>query len=265
MSFVLYMGENMNKKEKILVSLLAAIVLIAVTWYLIPTDLDETEPTGTTGQETEAENVTPNKNAAEQSSDVEKGADRRAAHLMQKQERQGKDQGLLQEIQELLDANDENGAFELALSMSRSPSKELKSKALDAFRWIGGKRTVKACCELLKDSDDEIASEAMEVFRQSLESIDEDEGFSDLFPLIEDVMMECKDEIALEALFLQMSNLKVYNSLNMFMDLQERGEREQNTGMVEMAKEYIRFVTNGDESITSRTAMMKWLKQHQDD
>ena len=118
---------------------------------------------------------------------------------------------------------------------------------------------------MLSDNDEDIAKEAMEAFRQSLESIEEEEGYSDLYPMIEDVIMACKDENDLSGLFLLLSNLDIHDSLNLYMDLQEKAKKEDRADLVDMTKEYIEFVTNGDESIDSRTAMEKWLKQHDEE
>ena len=253
-------------KQKVFAGVLAVVVIVVVGWYLTPSrdgGGDELEkPPAQTPVDNAATQNEVKKEEAQQTH--EKAVNEHVARLQQKALEQNKNvQELLIGLQELLDENDDDGALELAVTFSKAPSRELRSKAVDAFRWIGGKRSAMACREMLSDEDADISREAMEAFRQSLESIDEEEGYSDLYPMIEDVMMECKDENDLEALFILLSNLHVRDSLNLFMDLQERGKKEQREDLVDMTKEYIEFVTNGAEDIDSRTAMEKWLKQHE--
>jgi hypothetical protein len=250
-------------------ALLAVVVLGSVVWYLLPSEGDEDNLENPSVQATPVDPASSSQNGDEKGEAQQPPAKSVSAHvarLQQKAQEENRNvQELLKEMQELLDDNDDDGAFELAVTFSKSPSRELRSKALDAFRWVGGKQSVKACREMLSDDDAEISKEAMEAFRQSLESIDEEEGFSELYPMIKDVMMECKDENDLEALFLLLSNLHVRDSLNLYMDLQERGVKENREDIVDLTKEYIEFVTNGTEGIDSRTAMEKWLKQHEDE
>lgn len=254
----------MNKKQKMLVAMLGVVVLIVVGWYLLPSGKGEPD----SEVKTPPVEVGPVQGEGGQNALQEKNPaiNERVTHLQRQTKAKDADvQELLKGMQDLLDENEEDGAFELAVTFSKSPSKELKSKALDAFRWIGGKRTVLACREMLSDDDEEIAKEAMEAFRQSLESIDEEEGYSELYPMIEDVIMACKDENDLEGLFLLLSNLDVHDSLNLYMDVQEKAQKEERADLVNMTKEYIEFVTNGTDVIDSRTAMEKWLKRHDEE
>lgn len=253
----------MNMKQKIMAAVVGLVVMVVIGWYLLPSSEKEgdkdiqTPIDGGAGQGIDKETV--------QQLDG-KAVSERVANLQQMTKAKDVDvQELLKGMQDLLDEDDEDGAFELAKTFSKSHSKELKSRAVDTFRWIGGKRSALACREMLLDNDEEIAKEAMEAFRQSLESIDEEEGYSDLYPMIEDVIMACKDENDLEGLFLLLSNLDIHDSLNLYMDLQEKAQKEDRTDLVNMTKEYIEFVTNGDESIDSRTAMEKWLKQYDEE
>lgn len=253
----------MNMKQKIMAAVVGLVVMVVIGWYLLPSggeggDKDVQTPTyGGAGQGIDKEAV---------QQVEEKAVSERVANLQRLTKAKDADvQELLKGMQDLLDEDDEDGAFELAKTFSKSPSKELKSRALDTFRWIGGKRSALACREMLSDNDEDIAKEAMEAFRQSLESIEEEEGYSDLYPMIEDVIMACKDENDLSGLFLLLSNLDIHDSLNLYMDLQEKAKKEDRADLVDMTKEYIEFVTNGDESIDSRTAMEKWLKQHDEE
>ena len=254
----------MNKKQKMLVAMLGVVVLIVVGWYLLPSGKGEPD----SEVQTPPVEVGPVQGEGGQNALQEKNPaiNERVTHLQRQTKAKDADvQELLKGMQDLLDENEEDGAFELAVTFSKSTSKELKSKALDAFRWIGGKRTVLACREMLSDDDEEIAKEAMEAFRQSLESIDEEEGYSELYPMIEDVIMACKDENDLEGLFLLLSNLDVHDSQNLYMDVQEKAQKEERADLVNMTKEYIEFVTNGTDVIDSRTAMEKWLKRHDEE
>ncbi|MCR4575753.1 MAG: hypothetical protein K5787_18495 [Lentisphaeria bacterium] len=253
----------MNMKQKIMAAVVGLVVMVVIGWYLLPSG----------GEEGDKDVQTPTDGGAGQGIDKEavqqvdeKAISERVANLQRLTKAKDADvQELLKGMQDLLDEDDEDGAFELAKTFSKSPSKELKSRALDTFRWIGGKRSALACREMLSDNDEDIAKEAMEAFRQSLESIEEEEGYSDLYPMIEDVIMACKDENDLSGLFLLLSNLDIHDSLNLYMDLQEKAKKEDRADLVDMTKEYIEFVTNGDESIDSRTAMEKWLKQHDEE
>ena len=253
----------MNMKQKIMAAVVGLVVMVGIGWYLLPSG----------GEEGDKDVQTPTDGGAGQGIDKEavqqveeKAVSERVANLQRLTKAKDADvQELLKGMQDLLDEDDEDGAFELAKTFSKSPSKELKSRALDTFRWIGGKRSALACREMLSDNDEDIAKEAMEAFRQSLESIEEEEGYSDLYPMIEDVIMACKDENDLSGLFLLLSNLDIHDSLNLYMDLQEKAKKEDRADLVDMTKEYIEFVTNGDESIDSRTAMEKWLKQHDEE
>ena len=253
----------MNMKQKIMAAVVGLVVMVVIGWYLLPSG----------GEEGDKDVQTPTDGGAGQGIDKEavqqveeKAVSERVANLQRLTKAKDADvQELLKGMQDLLDEDDEDGAFELAKTFSKSPSKELKSRALDTFRWIGGKRSALACREMLSDNDEDIAKEAMEAFRQSLESIEEEEGYSDLYPMIEDVIMACKDENDLSGLFLLLSNLDIHDSLNLYMDLQEKAKKEDRADLVDMTKEYIEFVTNGDESIDSRTAMEKWLKQHDEE
>lgn len=250
-------------KQKIMAAVVGLVVMVVIGWYLLPSG----------GEEGDKDVQTPTDGGAGQGIDKEavqqvdeKAISERVANLQRLTKAKDADvQELLKGMQDLLDEDDEDGAFELAKTFSKSPSKELKSRALDTFRWIGGKRSALACREMLSDNDEDIAKEAMEAFRQSLESIEEEEGYSDLYPMIEDVIMACKDENDLSGLFLLLSNLDIHDSLNLYMDLQEKAKKEDRADLVDMTKEYIEFVTNGDESIDSRTAMEKWLKQHDEE
>ncbi len=253
----------MNMKQKIMAAVVGLVVMVVIGWYLLPSG----------GEEGDKDVQTPTDGGAGQGIDKEavqqveeKVVSERVANLQRQAKSKDADvEDLLKGMQDLLDEDDEDGAFELAKTFSKSPSKELKSRALDTFRWIGGKRSALACREMLSDNDEDIAKEAMEAFRQSLESIEEEEGYSDLYPMIEDVIMACKDENDLSGLFLLLSNLDIHDSLNLYMDLQEKAKKEDRADLVDMTKEYIEFVTNGDESIDSRTAMEKWLKQHDEE
>ncbi|MBR6057318.1 MAG: hypothetical protein IKP58_04020 [Victivallales bacterium] len=253
----------MNMKQKIMAAVVGLVVMVVIGWYLLPSG----------GEEGDKDVQTPTDGGAGQGIDKEavqqveeKAVSERVANLQRLTKAKDADvQELLKGMQDLLDEDDEDGAFELAKTFSKSPSKELKSRALDTFRWIGGKRSALACREMLSDNDEDIAKEAMEAFRQSLESIEEEEGYSDLYPMIEDVIMACKDENDLSGLFLLLSNLDIHDSLNLYMDLQEKAKKEDRADLVDMTKEYIEFDTNGDESIDSRTAMEKWLKQHDEE
>jgi hypothetical protein len=253
----------MNMKQKVWTAVVVGLVaMVLVGWYLWPSDKEE----GDNGVQTPINIGGVGQNGEPASQGDEKVVSERVVHLQrQAKEKDADIQELLKGIQDLLDEDDDDGAFELAKTFSKSPSKELKSKALDTFRWIGGKRSALACREMLSEEDDEIAKEAMEAFRQSLESIDEEEGYSELYPMIEDVIMASKDENDLEALFLLLSNLDIHDSLNLYMDVQEKAQKEERTDLVNMTKEYIEFVTNGEESIDSRTAMEKWLKQYDEE
>ncbi|MBP5672001.1 MAG: hypothetical protein J6X49_06390 [Victivallales bacterium] len=253
----------MNMKQKIMAAVVGLVVMVVIGWYLLPSG----------GEEGDKDIQTPTDGGAGQGIDKEavqqvdeKAVSERVANLQRQVKSNDADvEDLLKGMQDLLDEDDEDGAFELAKTFSKSHSKELKSRAVDTFRWIGGKRSALACREMLSDNDEDIAKEAMEAFRQSLESIDEEEGYSDLYPMIEDVIMACKDENDLEGLFLLLSNLDIHDSLNLYMDLQEKAQKEERTDLVNMTKEYIEFVTNGDESIDSRIAMEKWLKQYDEE
>ena len=253
----------MNMKQKIMAAVVGLVVMVVIGWYLLPSG----------GEEGDKDIQTPTDGGAGQGIDKEavqqvdeKAVSERVANLQRQVKSNDADvEDLLKGMQDLLDEDDEDGAFELAKTFSKSHSKELKSRAVDTFRWIGGKRSALACREMLSDNDEDIAKEAMEAFRQSLESIDEEEGYSDLYPMIEDVIMACKDENDLEGLFLLLSNLDIHDSLNLYMDLQEKAQKEERTDLVDMTKEYIEFVTNGDESIDSRIAMEKWLKQYDEE
>ena len=253
----------MNMKQKVWTAVVVGlVVLVLVGWYLLSSDNGE----GDKNISTTVNSVTGQEGNVVVQQGNEKVVSERVAHLQRQAKLKDADvQELVKGMQDLLDEDDEDGAFELATTFSKSPSKELKSKALDTFRWVGGKRSALVCREMLSDDDEEIAKEAMEAFRQSLESIDEEEGYSELYPMIEDVIMTCKDENDLAALFLLLSNLDVHDSLNLYMDVQEKAQKEERTDLVDMTKEYIEFVTNGDESIDSRTAMEKWLKQHDEE
>ncbi len=253
----------MNMKQKVWTAVVVGLVaMVLVGWYLWPSDKEE----GDNGVQTPINIGGVGQNGEPASQGDEKVVSERVVHLQrQAKEKDADIQELLKGMQDLLDEDDDDGAFELAKTFSKSPSKELKSKALDTFRWIGGKRSALACREMLSEEDDEIAKEAMEAFRQSLESIDEEEGYSELYPMIEDVIMASKDENDLEALFLLLSNLDIHDSLNLYMDVQEKAQKEERTDLVNMTKEYIEFVTNGEESIDSRTAMEKWLKQYDEE
>lgn len=257
----------MDKRLKLSYAAVFLLVAVVVVWYLWPSgemEIDLDEPAGGQATLSEVENPKPEVQQAEDPAEA-----KRREHinrLKQKVETEwANTRERLEDMQELLDEGDENGAFELAESFSKTGSNELKSKALDIFRWIGGAESARVSRQMLTDEDAGIAKEAMEVFRQSLESLDADEGYPEMYPMIKDVMLECKDENDLEALFLLVSNLPISDSLNIYMDLQETGKDKQDEKMVEMTKEYIQFVTNGEESINSRVAMEKWLKKHAED
>ena len=97
----------------------------------------------------------------------------------------------IERMQEILDENDDEMTWEYASKMAKSPKISHRMKALEALRWVGGKNVVKICAEMLDDANADVASEAMDVLKFSLDGVEDAE---ELLPLVNNIILNSENE-----------------------------------------------------------------------
>lgn len=166
----------------------------------------------------------------------------------------------IERMQEILDTNDDEMTLEYASKMAKSTKISHRMKALEALRWVGGKNVVKICAGMLNDDNADVASEAMDVLKFSLDGVDDAE---ELLPLLNSIILNSENEEDRIGLCMAISNFPPEQSLPFFVSLLQQAKTKNDSELITIARDYIENVTNGTEEIETSEQATAWLKKHQ--
>lgn len=157
-------------------------------------------------------------------------------------------------LQTLLDENDAPAILAQARRLIRSTETPLRSAAVNALRWIATRDAARELAGLTGDADADVADEAGDALMAVLDEVD-DEALS--ASLLEQAIRSAAAPETADALCLRLSGLDEAQSIPVLVNLLESGN-ERN---VALGKEYLEFVTGGEE-ISSRAEAEAWLREH---
>lgn len=157
-------------------------------------------------------------------------------------------------LESLLDENDNDAVLAQALKMTRSPDAAVRAAALEALRWVGGNEAAEALADLVNDADAEVSREATSGLVSVLDELDDPKLAAGL---LEQAARKSPQGGDAEALFLKLSGLPEETSVPALLNLLEA----EASHVSALAKEYLEFVTGGEE-ISTRAQGEAWLKEH---
>ncbi|NLF19595.1 MAG: hypothetical protein GX595_20385 [Lentisphaerae bacterium] len=157
-------------------------------------------------------------------------------------------------LQELLDENDAPAILAQARRLVRSTEAPLRSAAVNALRWIATRDAARELAALTGDADAEVADEAGDALMAVLDEVD-DEALS--ATLLEQAIRSAAAPESGDAFCLRLAGLDEGQSIPVLVNLLESG----NERLVALGKEYLEFVTGGEE-ISSRAEAEAWLREH---
>jgi HEAT repeat protein len=158
-------------------------------------------------------------------------------------------------LDDLLDGDDSAATLAQAQKMTSSPKAAVRSAALDALRWLGGREAAQQLVGMLNDADADLAAAAADGLLSVLGELDDPALTA---AALEQAIPKAVDGDSAEALFLSLSGLPENLSVPVLLNLLE----SKVTRVSALAKEYLEFVTGGQE-ITTRSQGEAWLRENE--
>jgi hypothetical protein len=155
-------------------------------------------------------------------------------------------------LNDLLDGDNRAGTLAQARKMIASRNAEVRTAALEALRWLGGRDVVNDLAAMLGDADPEIAEDAADSLVKVLDEVD-DPALS--AAMLEQAIKRVPPDATAEGLFLSLSGLPEEVSVPALLNLLE----SRSAALSALAREYLEFVTGGQE-ISNRAQGEAWLR-----
>lgn len=159
------------------------------------------------------------------------------------------------ELQNAVNNENVKDVITLGIAAASSKNAEIRRRAVDALGWFG-KKTMAEMTLFMNDSDEDVASEALDQWEHAMFEVS---AGAEKATLIELGMKTVRDPDALESMIMEVGELSNALAMQTMVNVIETGNPEAQ----KVAKEHYEFFT-GDE-YTNRQAAEQWLAENPDD